>query len=304
MRVKWIGITMGLGCIALGGGPAGGQALTYHPLVPCRIVDTRLWNNSLGPPSPMASGEIRAFDAIGTDFRPQGGVFASCGVPPQNGSDRRIRAEAIAVSLVMVNAAGPGDLRAFQGNLTVAPLAAVINYTAGQTIAVGTVIPLRTDVVGDDFKLQADVNGGHVVVDVMGYYSRATSASYSAQIDGLPAATGAGPVLFGAVSGIHNASANLVDVLLKAPIGCSVSRLRVEEFVIGQPGLRSYRLLAIAASGQQSELLICGTGTTGTCADSRSFVIPLGRERLVIEAFSFGTVPATNVFVGFDMACD
>jgi hypothetical protein len=304
MRAKRIETMMVLGCIALGGGPAWCQGLTYHPLVPCRIVDTRLWNNPVGPPSPMANGEIRAFDAIGTDFRLQGGFSGSCGVPPQDGNDVRVRAEAIAVNLVMVNAAGPGDLRAFPGNLAVAPLAAVINYTTGQTIAVGTVIPLRTDVVGDDFKIQADVNGGHVVVDVIGYYSRATSTSFFSHVTGLPAATGVGPILYGAVSGINPVTANLVAALFIGPVGCSASRLHVEESVIAQPGLRSYRLLAITAGGAQSDLLFCGTATIGHCVDQRSVAIPLGSERLVIETSSFGTVPLTSYFAGFDLVCE
>jgi len=55
--------------------------------------------------------------------------------------------------------------------------------------------------------------------------------------------------------------------------------------------------------GSETELLFCGTATTGNCSSATSPSIPPGSERLVIESSSFGTVPATRAYVGFDITC-
>ena len=122
--------------LSLGGaGTAHADALTFHPMTPCRLVDTRIWD--AGTPSqrpvPMAASEVRSFDAVGNNLSHQGGSATGCDVPQEDVGDFRHRAEAIAVNLVAVGAAGPGHLVVFPGDVGIAPLASVINYVGGQT---------------------------------------------------------------------------------------------------------------------------------------------------------------------------
>lgn len=301
------------GLVALAGArPVHSQALTFHPLAPCRIVDTRLWAS--GTPQqralPLAAGETRSFDAIATDLRPQGGAATGCGVPPQDVSDLRHRAEAIVVNLIAVNAAGAGDLRVFAGGVGIAPLASVINYTAGQTIAVGTVIPLRTDLVGDDFQIRADVSGTHVVVDVVGYYSRGTATTFLARIRGISTQpAGTATHYYGLPSGLDFAGTTVAEHQMRLPRGCSVRRLQVDESVPvpADSGSRIYTLWG--GSAATVPLLTCNPQNGGFCQDATAgSKVPLLSEKVTLEALvtaSAGhTVPATEASITFEMVCD
>lgn len=297
-RCSWQFLT--IACAALLAPAAWGQALTFHALTPCRIVDTRF---GTGGPSPLAAGEARAFDAVSNDYRPQGGTDDSCGLPPFDSADQRRPAEAIAVNLVAVAAQGPGNLRVFPGDQPFAPLASVINYTTGQTIAVGTNIPLRTDALGDDFKVQADVSGAHVVIDVVGYYSRAVSSMQIVRLRNIPAAFNPGDTRrsFGVLNGVDFVTGVVFDHEMEVPPACSVARVQVEESVAVPPGggARVYTLKAGPIN-----LLACGTANNGKCKDfvTRT-VLPHAAETLHWEVFTSGVVPATDASVAFELVC-
>lgn len=68
---------------------------------------------------------------------------------------------------------GPGNLRAWQQGIP-APLSSVVNYNAnGESgdVANTTIIPALQDVADpNEIQFQADVNGTHIVVDVVGYF--------------------------------------------------------------------------------------------------------------------------------------
>mgnify|MGYP001224354758 FL=1 len=296
----------------LGGTTAAhADALTFHPMTPCRIVDTRIWR--AGTPSqgpvPLAAGEVRSFDAVGTDLRHQGGSSTGCRVPQQDVSDLRHRAEAIAVSLTAVTASGPGHLTVFPGDVGVSPLAAVVNYVGGQTIAVGTNIPLRTDqVVGGEFQIQAAVSGTHVVVDVMGYYSRATATTFTGRMRLIPALAAGGPFrYYGAISGVDFATTGRTEHQMRVPRGCSVRRLQVEESVATPAGTGSRVYTLWGGSLGDVPLLTCATANGGFCQDTTNRSdIPLLKEILVVEAFisPSATMPGTDAMVTFEMVCE
>ena len=149
----------------------------FFPLRPCRIVDTRLVASPPGVPRPLLQpGAPWRFSVRGPsqDLSPQGGNPAGCGVPDD--------ATAVALNFTAVGASGAGHLRAWvDRDLVVgdgqAPLASILNYTAGETVA--NEVPLEVapmycgiDPCFDhhDFQVQADVSATEVVIDVYGYY--------------------------------------------------------------------------------------------------------------------------------------
>jgi hypothetical protein len=138
--------------------------LVYTPVPPCRIVDTRLAGGSL------AAGTQRDMRVTGVGLQFQGGAVAGCGVPVGP-------ATAAVLNFVAVNPTGPGNLRAWAYSTppVPAPTASILNYTAGQNIANGIVVPL-CDVTATtcpfDLRVQADTNNTHLVVDVVGYFHR------------------------------------------------------------------------------------------------------------------------------------
>ena len=75
--------------------------LVFTPLAPCRIVDTRVFNDRL------AAGATRALDAsnVGGNFALQGGSDTDCGIPANPA--------ALALSVTGLNNAATGYLRVF-----------------------------------------------------------------------------------------------------------------------------------------------------------------------------------------------
>ena len=141
-----------------------GQDLTFFPLTPCRLVDTRSTSAGI-----LLPGVARDFDANGTNLTAQGGSATGCGVVEPD-------PVAVAVTITAVGPAGPGDLRAWATNGAV-PNASVVNYALpgqGLNLANTTIIPLLQSVGSvNEFTVRADVSAAHVVVDVVGYFDHA-----------------------------------------------------------------------------------------------------------------------------------
>jgi hypothetical protein len=157
--------------LAAGGGIAplalgdSDTQLIYTPVTPCRLIDTRLAGGSL------AAGAVRDFKVTGAGLQIQGGNSAGCGVPFGP-------ATAAVINFVAVNPVGPGNLRAWAYSTPAQPPpgASIINYPFGLTLANGLIVPIcdpaLTTCPGLDLKVQADVNGTHLVADVLGYFER------------------------------------------------------------------------------------------------------------------------------------
>src|SRR5215813_2107632 len=147
--------------------------LVFNPVVPCRIIDTRVAGG------PISGGSQRGFFAAETNYSAQGGFAGDCGIPFGP-------ATAVFVNLVAVSPAGPGDLRAFPFPSS-APLASVLNYASvpGLAIANGIVLPTCDPAVSGctvDFTIQADGNATHLVADVMGYFAAPVMAPLSINV--------------------------------------------------------------------------------------------------------------------------
>ena len=138
---------------------AGG--LTFIGMTPCRIVDTRLTSGfagTYGPPALTPAPAFRTFQI--TDFTV--GTPIQCGIPDN--------ALAIQANFTVTNTATNGDLRVYPAAAS-APLASLVNWETGQTIANSTSVGLGD--VGGGHKgitVQADVSATDLIVDLLGYY--------------------------------------------------------------------------------------------------------------------------------------
>lgn len=122
---------------------------TFHPLAPCRVVDTR--------PDTGFTGQFNGPALVANTARPINLAAGSCGIPAQ--------AIAVSLNITVTQTQGPGDLRVYPAPGS-APLVSTLNYLAGQTIANAAVVPLGADGV----TFLAAVSGTHLIVDVNGYF--------------------------------------------------------------------------------------------------------------------------------------
>jgi hypothetical protein len=146
----------------------GTSDLTFVPLPPCRIIDTR--STSAGKMDP---GETRDFQVAGvTEFPPQGGTQGGCGVPP--GTAIPVAA-AVMINLVAVDAESGGNMLAWPFGQPM-PNASSLNFqklTPAMNVANGLIVPIAgTTGVAADIHIQARQNRVHVVADVTGYFTR------------------------------------------------------------------------------------------------------------------------------------
>lgn len=151
-----------------------GNDLSYTPLAPCRIVDTR--STAAGA---ILAGQTRSFDAVLTSsFTSQGGSGTNCGTLGVN-------ATAIAVNITAVQPTTPGFATAYPFN-TVRPDAASINYAAGAIVNNGLIIQINNPATVDDFTLFT-LASSHYVVDIVGYF--APPVATALQCESVPDAT-------------------------------------------------------------------------------------------------------------------
>jgi hypothetical protein len=164
--------------------------LTFVPLPPCRIIDTRL--SGAGKLMP---GLQRDFQVAGvTEFDPQGGKVGGCGIP-SGGAEPM--AAAVAVNIFAVNPAGSGYLRAWPYGQEV-PVAAAITYdNLGPffSLSNGIVVPINgTNTVPADLSVRAEVNPTHFAADVTGYFTRFPIEQFQATQKTITEVVNGGPV--------------------------------------------------------------------------------------------------------------
>lgn len=140
--------------VALTPSDAHAQAgLSYFPVTPCRLWDTRGPVGERGGPK-MGANTERCFP-----------VHGICQVPTT--------AQAAAINLTVAAATDFGNLRAFPSGTT-APIASVLNFRGdGAAVANGTIIPIGAD---GRVCIRVDMPAGstgqvHVLGDVFGYFA-------------------------------------------------------------------------------------------------------------------------------------
>jgi Right handed beta helix region len=128
--------------------------LSYTPVTPCRIVDTRLAGGAIPP------GGIRSYNVWG-DVAPQGGNPAGC--PSPKGEPL-----AVHINVTAVPVAGAGNIVAYPFGST-APNASLVNYLSGaQNIANSGTVKTCFN-CGKDINIKSNNGTTHVVIDVLGY---------------------------------------------------------------------------------------------------------------------------------------
>ena len=143
-----------LQALLLGPGPSSG--LKSFTVTPCRLVDTRLAGGMI------PGNGFRSFLAAGA-LAGQGGA-SNCGVPFGP-------AKAVYINVVAVAPAGAGHLTIHPYPSPV-PLASTLNFSTGQTIANGVMVPICDPSAGScpfDFTVTMGPFAAHVVIDVTGY---------------------------------------------------------------------------------------------------------------------------------------
>jgi hypothetical protein len=131
------------------------QDLVYTPVTPCRIVDTRA-----AVAGALSGGVARSFEVDASDLTAQGGSATGCAIP-------FLAAQAVAMTVVAVNPAGPGYITAW--GLGPRPRSSVLNYSPGAVVANTAIVPVVPG-GGEDFTLFS-LATTHVVVDVLGYFA-------------------------------------------------------------------------------------------------------------------------------------
>ena len=134
--------------------------LTFTPVNPCRIVDTRVAGGALTP------GVQRTFDGFSANFSWQGGTATNCGMP--NG------VAAIAMNVYAVNPTNLGFIKVWGAN-GAEPAVSTVNYQVGITaIATGAIVPVDSGNLNRFIaKSPATV---HFVADVVGYFRAPSGA--------------------------------------------------------------------------------------------------------------------------------
>lgn len=141
--------------------------LVYTPVAPCRVVDTRIAGGIL------AAGSTRDFWVTGVGFGSQGGGSGDCGVPFGPATVAMLNFSA-------ASSAGSGHLQAFAYGGAV-PAAATLSFGVVPGLAAisnGIAIPIcdpATSTCNRDFTVRAGAAATHVVVDVVGYFSKSAS---------------------------------------------------------------------------------------------------------------------------------
>jgi hypothetical protein len=129
--------------------------LTYTPLTPCRIADTRYAGGALQANTPRT---LVGYDA--SSFAGQGGTATNCGIPSG--------VAALAMNAFAVNPSNLGFIKLYAAN-SAEPAVSTVNYQPGITaIATGTIVPVDAANASQFIaKSPAQVD---LIVDVVGYF--------------------------------------------------------------------------------------------------------------------------------------
>ena len=137
-----------------------GADLTYTPLTPCRIADTR---NAGGALTPNLTQTFVGW--TNTTFAAQGGAASDCGIP--------LAVSALAINVYAVNPTNLGFIKLWPAGLP-EPAVSTVNYEPPTVaIATGTILPVNF-ASSNGFWVRSPAQV-HMVIDVVGYFRSPTS---------------------------------------------------------------------------------------------------------------------------------
>lgn len=132
--------------------------LTYVPVPPCRVLDTRLAGGAI------VANTTRNFDiSVIGDYSGQGGAASDCGGVGSVGSFA-----AAVINFTTVTPATGGRITAFPF-ATVRPLAATLNYAGGDIKGNEVIVKLDQGGDADELSVYA-TSTTHLVGDIVGYF--------------------------------------------------------------------------------------------------------------------------------------
>ncbi len=130
--------------------------LTYTPLNPCRILDTR----AAAGGGPLAANVTRTFNGFAANFSTQGGTASNCAIP--NG------VAALAMNVYAVNPTNLGFIKVWPANAS-EPAVSTVNYQVGITaIATGALVPVDA-ATNNRFSAKSPATVDFIA-DVVGYF--------------------------------------------------------------------------------------------------------------------------------------
>ncbi len=131
--------------------------LTYTPITPCRIVDTRV---AVGV---IAANSSRSFKAINSpNFTAQGGSATDCGTLGLNASG-------VAMNVTAVTPTTAGFTTVYPFGVA-RPLAASVNYAAGAIVNNAIITAIPNPLQSSDFTVFTFAQA-HYVIDIVGYFA-------------------------------------------------------------------------------------------------------------------------------------
>jgi hypothetical protein len=136
--------------------------LVYTPVTPCRIVDTR---NSGADSGILNAGSQRGFYGWRASYASQGGSSSACNLPLSTDN------AAIAVNFTIVSPTTGGYITAYPADVTTIPLAATLNFNAGDVKGSNAILKLNQTGSGFHFGVYS-TSTAHLVADVVGYYAK------------------------------------------------------------------------------------------------------------------------------------
>jgi hypothetical protein len=132
--------------------------LTFTPVTPCRIVDTRVAGGAI------SANSSRAFLAVavnsGANFTSQGGSATNCNVAS-------VGASAVVLNVTAVTPSGAGFATVYRSGDS-RPLAASVNYTAGAIVNNSVIVGIPNPLAITDFVIYTFAQADYVV-DIIGY---------------------------------------------------------------------------------------------------------------------------------------
>ncbi len=186
-----------------------GDDLTYTPIVPCRILDTR---NGTTPPydAQMVGGSAFPVAANLANFAPQGGSASSCNLPSSFA--------AIAVTLTVLNPNFDAFLAASSSSdFAILTQSVVMDFSANKGLANTAIVPVD-GTVKFYLGLPAQVTT-HVIADAVGYLRRPTNYGGTHTITGQYATDSGGFVNTASggysvvAGGFHNAASSVASTV-------------------------------------------------------------------------------------------
>jgi hypothetical protein len=132
--------------------------LIFVPITPCRIIDTRVAGGVI------AANTVRSFDVTAAaSYAAQGGDASDC-----NGAGSAGSFAAAAINFTVVTPGAAGYITAFPFGTT-QPLAATVNYTAGDIRGNFAVVKLDQSAAALELSVYSFAQT-HLVADIVGYY--------------------------------------------------------------------------------------------------------------------------------------